>query len=141
MMSTQTGDLLPEKKKIMARLSAQSLVSAFLLNGLPGVQNECGSHKDPRPQLRSVLDRLANENVDTSPIAGYIADLTAERASNRGGRGKKAPIFGETGVYTVQRNKTTGALFMTIPVVAGCCGDVEAGDMMPVKFGKKISIG
>ena len=117
-------------------LTAASVQVAFLVGGVEKVVSlpEFIAHKDPRPVLLSVLKSLTSyPQVNAAPLLDLLHQLIALKRANTGGRGIPAPVVGETRSYKVQKNKTTGALYLTVPIVEGSI-EVTAGDKVSIAF-------
>ena len=111
------------------RTTSANISVKFLTSGIDGVADLVEDHKNPGPLVAAAAKSLADQGVDVSDLESFAASFL----SNGGKRGKPAPKVGDSRDYKAQRNKTTGNLFLNVPLPSDVV-EVMAGDSLTVTF-------
>lgn len=128
------------------KLTVDQVKTAYLAGGVARVEALTQDHKDPRKTLRNAVTQLnalyevtsdAGQPIEAAnpdALVSYCDDLDAQAAARKGaGRGRSPATVNTERAFKVQRNKATGALFMTIPLPEGTI-EATHGDVVMARF-------
>ena len=126
------------------KLTVDQCKTAYLGRGIEGIEELTADHKDPRKTLRDACVQLnalfeVSEGMikaaNPEALSAYVDGLDAEKAEGRaaGGRGKAPPTVGTMRGYKAQLNKSTGTMFVYVPIPNGTL-EVTPGDEVSATF-------
>ncbi len=113
-------------------LSFKDIQISYLTGGVSQVESVFNSGKTSKQTVRKALKELSTSGQDVKALEAWVLERFGSN-----GRGRNAPLKGETRLYKAQQVQTGGP-FLRLPLeVLG----VKKGEQLKVHFGgEKISV-
>ena len=99
-----------------ARVTANDIVMAYMLEGIDSVSRSLVDHTNPTKCLDDAMDKMLQRNasVDVSPLQ-QLREKFANKSTN-GRRGAAPLVAGSKKTYSTQKVGDAGDLFIRLPV-------------------------
>lgn len=115
-MATRNTNTVSSNNNRKAKVTANDIVMAYMLEGIDSVSRSLVGHTNPTKCLDDAMDKMLqrNANVDVSELRGLRDKFASSRTNGR--RGAAPLAVGSSKVYSTQKVGDSGDLFIRLPV-------------------------